>query len=116
MDFTHCSRNAWQAIKKLDPDSRPTKSAPLISPDEIAQEIKGENTPNQSFEKQIRKEYKAIMAIKESPSLFLSAPITRKELEKAIKCMKKGQCCTYWRDLSGHDNTSGTTCNDDHFG
>ncbi|GFS13502.1 RNA-directed DNA polymerase from mobile element jockey-like [Elysia marginata] len=31
------------------------------------------------------------MAIKESPSFFLSSPITRKELEEVIKCMKSGK-------------------------
>ncbi|GFR73741.1 RNA-directed DNA polymerase from mobile element jockey-like protein [Elysia marginata] len=40
MDFMHSSRHAWQTTKKLDSDSRPTKSAPLMSPDEIAKEIK----------------------------------------------------------------------------
>ncbi|GFS17183.1 hypothetical protein ElyMa_003232800 [Elysia marginata] len=54
-DFSHSSRHVWQIIKKLDPDSRLTKSAPLISPDEIVKEMKerGKHTPNQSFEKQI---------------------------------------------------------------
>ncbi|GFS25864.1 protein rolling stone [Elysia marginata] len=59
MDLTYSSRHALQTIKKLDPDSRPPKNAPLISPCDIAKDIKerGKYTPNQSYEKQIRKEF-----------------------------------------------------------
>ncbi|GFR94457.1 RNA-directed DNA polymerase from mobile element jockey-like protein [Elysia marginata] len=47
MNCTHSSRHAWQTIKKLDPDFRPTKNAPLISLDEIAKEIKKEGKTHQ---------------------------------------------------------------------
>ncbi|GFS26488.1 hypothetical protein ElyMa_005216200 [Elysia marginata] len=96
-DFTHSSRHAWQTMKKLDPDSRPTKSSLLISPDKIAEEIKEreKHTPNQSFEKHIRKE---------SSSLFLGAPMTRKEMEKAIKCTKNGKAADNCKYLEGCAN------------
>ncbi|GFR66940.1 hypothetical protein ElyMa_000240700 [Elysia marginata] len=90
MDLTHPSRHAGQTIKKADPGSRPAKSAPPISPDEIAREIKerGTHTPNQSFENRSGKSTKQSWLTKVSTSLFLSRPIIRKEMEKVIKCMK----------------------------
>ncbi|GFR81193.1 hypothetical protein ElyMa_005917700 [Elysia marginata] len=91
MDFTHSSRYAWQTIKKLDPESRPTKSAPLTSQDETPEEIKdsGKHTPIRVLKSRPGKSIKQSWLLKKPRAFFLSAPITCKEMEKAIKCMKK---------------------------
>ncbi|GFR73081.1 hypothetical protein ElyMa_003857200 [Elysia marginata] len=71
-------RHVWQTIIELDSDSRPLKRAPLISSGDIAKEIeeRRKHTPNQSSEKLIMKEYKAIIDTKEA-YIFLSAPKSR---------------------------------------
>ena len=42
MDFRRSSRHAWTLIQKLDPDRKQTASAPQISANEIAKDIKNE--------------------------------------------------------------------------
>ncbi|GFR90530.1 hypothetical protein ElyMa_004306000 [Elysia marginata] len=48
-----------------------------------------------------------MMATKESSGIFLSAPLTRKEMEMAIKCIKNGKAAAL---DGGNQPTSDKTC------
>ena len=88
------SRHAWQTIKKLDPDiSSTSKSASPIGADLVAKEIKsrGQHTPDHTFEKSIRKEYRNILKTTPAEDPTLTAPITPTEMKSAINSVKNGK-------------------------
>ena len=93
LDLKHSSRHAWNLFKKLDPvkNSKSTHSTP-IDVEMIAKEIKQRSThkSDHKFEKEIRKEYQRSYQSKPSDS-FSSIPVSKEEVEVAIKYMKAGK-------------------------
>lgn len=93
LDMRHSSRHAWQLIKKLEPKDNVNKTAPVISADEVAKEIKqrGRHIPDHVFERKIRKEYNRIWNSLPKDGSMWTLPISYTEIDTAIKDMKNGK-------------------------
>ena len=93
INFQHSSRQAWNVLKKLNPD-KPSNSpkASQVPVDAIAREIKqrSKHAPNYTFEKTIRKEYQRLYQ-SHAEDGFSSIPVRQQEVELAIKQMKAGK-------------------------
>ena len=93
LDLKHSSRHPWQLLKKLEPASSTCRSAPAVTADQIAREIKarGMHTPDNRREAKIRKAYARLHQRLPKQDARLTAPVRPTEMAKAVGSLKNGK-------------------------